>query len=536
MKQAEDRPGGSVDDRDEVLSEILRLAHSMAEGQLDERGDAGKFTGSSAQVVGAVNSILDSLIVPLRLATSSLRELAHGSIPPDFIVTEYKGEFNDIKRNLNTFLAVLYGVKHEMHNLVQSIKDGKLYTRGNDWDFEGTWRDLIAGLNETIDATLDPVMEARSVLDRLATYDLTVRMCGKYKRDHAQIKKALNSSLQSLQDAFQQVAGAVSLVTKAADEISRSSNAVAEGAADQAQSLKEISGSMEEISMQTKQTAENTLRTSDLVKKAHGTVESGKTAMVNLLTAMEEIRAAAEGTRAIMQEINAITVQTDDLARNAAREATRVGSSARGFAVVADEVRKLARRSKTAADQISQVCQDISGVRGGEFAEIKAKERDISSVASELDNMALQTNYLALNAAVEAAYVDAAGTGIQEITVKVQDLAANSKVSASKTEGLLVRSVNLAENGQTLSGDVNNQLMEIVAAVTSVSSVIDEIAQASQVQAEELEGINESISRLNNVTQVNADSAERGTRASGDLRQQTSTLSDSIRRFRLDAK
>jgi methyl-accepting chemotaxis protein len=517
-----------------VLKEILRIAYCIQEGQLDERGRTDNLPETSAQIVQAVNSILDNLIAPLRVATSSIRELSHGAMP-DFIITEYKGEFEHIKRYLNSFLSVLYGMRHETQNLIQSIHEGKLNTRGNDWDFEGTWKDLISGINQTLDATLDPVMEAREVLDKVAIYDLTARMNGKYKRDHARIKKSLNFSLQSLQEAFQQVAGAVSKVTSVAEEINRNSTAVSQGASEQAKSLIEVTASMEQVSLGTKQTAENTLQTSALTKKTHNSVEAGKTAMADLLNAMNEIRAAAEGTQTIMQEINAITLQTDDLARNAAREAARVGSSARGFAVVAGEVGKLAQRAKDAAKQISDVRTVLLTSAKGEGSSSDTQEKEITAVATGLDKMALHTNLLALNAAVEAAYVDASSSGLGDITAKVQDLASHTKTSAAKTERLLGLSVELAQTGQTISGDVNTQLMDVVEAVNSVTELIDEIAEASQLQASELEAISERISKLNQVTQVNAESAKRSTQASSELSQQTVTLSDSIRRFKVDA-
>jgi methyl-accepting chemotaxis protein len=517
----------------DAVEEVLRLAQAMTEGQLDERAQVDRFSGDSAEVLVAVNTILDSLITPLRMASSAIRELAHGSIPPDFVVTEYHGEFADIKRDLNSFLAVMYGMTHEMRHLIQAIKDGKLSTRGNDWDFEGCWKDLIAGLNGTIDATVDPVLEARSVLEQLSTYDLTARMHGKYKGEHVQIKKALNTSLHNLHEAFSHVTGAVSKVADAANEITQSSNAVAQGALQQAQSLEEISSSMDQISLRTKQTAENAMQTDSLTKQTQVTVESGKSAMADLVTAMNEIRAAAEGTQAIMQEINTITVQTDELARNAAGEAARVGSSARGFAVVADEVRKLAQRSKAAAIQISGIKEVISTVANGDASHSTSDQQNVASVAQELDNMALHTNYLALNAAVEAAYVDASSTGIEGITAKVQDLAARSKTSAARTHELLSRSMDLAANGQGLSGNVNGQLLSVVESVIRVSALIDEIAKASQMQASELDAITESLSNLNNVTQVNADSAEKSTEASGLLMQQTESLSNAVHRFKL---
>jgi methyl-accepting chemotaxis protein len=62
----------------------------------------------------------------------------------------------------------------------------------------------------------------------------------------------------------------------------------------------------------------------------------------------------------LLDDINAITKQTDLLALNAAIEAARAGEAGRGFAVVADEVRNLSQRTNQFSSQIDALLTNIS--------------------------------------------------------------------------------------------------------------------------------------------------------------------------------
>ena len=81
---------------------------------------------------------------------------------------------------------------------------------------------------------------------------------------------------------------------------------------------------------------------------------------------LDDVRESAREAERIIEEIDAISTQTQVLALNAAVEAARAGAAGRGFAVVADEVGRLSRRvgesgqSATARIQRSESCAEAS--------------------------------------------------------------------------------------------------------------------------------------------------------------------------------
>ena len=225
---------------------VNTVAEAMIEGRLDARGDASALSGQDAELIGLVNKMLDTLIAPMHLAASALDEIAHGRIPP-FVIDEQKGEYDRIKQSINTLLAVLYGMHRETLNLTDSVREGRLRTRGNDWDYEGIWKELISGMNKTLDAVVDPMHEASAVLAKLAAYDLNARMHGRYRGEHAVIRDAMNATADTLHGAIAQVTDTVGLATDVGRSVMQSSSTVAEGAEDQSRRLKEATGNLERL-------------------------------------------------------------------------------------------------------------------------------------------------------------------------------------------------------------------------------------------------------------------------------------------------
>ena len=96
----------------ELASEVGMLTKAAVEGKLDTRGDPGKFQEDFAQIVQGVNNTLDAVISPLNVAAEYVDRISKGDIP-DKITDEYKGDFNEIKNNLNQCIGAINGLVAE---------------------------------------------------------------------------------------------------------------------------------------------------------------------------------------------------------------------------------------------------------------------------------------------------------------------------------------------------------------------------------------------------------------------------------------
>jgi methyl-accepting chemotaxis protein len=504
-----------------VYEVVKQLSDAMVAGRLDERGPLEGLGKEDAETVGLVNGMIDALVAPMRLAGNALDQIAHGSLPP-FVIDEYEGEYHRIKQNINTLLAILYGMHGETVHLTNSVSEGKLKTRGNDWDYEGIWKELIAGMNNTLDAVIAPISEAGQVLDQLAHYDLKARMSGKYRGEHAVIRKAMNTTARVLHEAMAQVSESVGLVSEIGQKITRVSSSVASGAEEQSRELSETSESLAQLSQSASRSALRSKEAHGSAKQATETIHLAKETMNRMLASMDEISGAADSTATIAVDIDGIAKETGSLANSTVAKTARMRISAGGFGVVAQEIRKLSRECSETANAMKDFEVNLAAEHQKEFGELITK----------LLNIARFSNLLGVNAAIEAAHVEGAGNEFKVMTDEIQSLAARS-AEAAKTTGELTRSsATLSRGGVTLSKEIDQQLEGAVQGAGALALFADEILLNIHDQTVGLEQISKTAAQITGVTEKNASGAAESLNAAKGLENQVATLSKMVNRFK----
>jgi methyl-accepting chemotaxis protein len=64
------------------------------------------------------------------LAAEYIDRISKGDIPPK-VTDEYKGDFNEIKNNLNGCIDAINGLLKEAESLIYAVEEGRLAVRGN---------------------------------------------------------------------------------------------------------------------------------------------------------------------------------------------------------------------------------------------------------------------------------------------------------------------------------------------------------------------------------------------------------------------
>ena len=193
-----------------AFDEIARLVEAIKAGRLDTRADAEAFTGQDRQMLEGVNELVDAFMAPFNMTAEYVDRVSKGDIP-EKITDEYKGDFNEVKNNLNALLDAMNGLIEGAKTMADAAAAGQLDTRVDVSQFQGAWQTIIQGLNDTAEGVAVPLRDIGGVLDRLAAGDSKAQVTNDYKGDYEVLKAACNNLGDQLKSLIIEDGGAALL-------------------------------------------------------------------------------------------------------------------------------------------------------------------------------------------------------------------------------------------------------------------------------------------------------------------------------------
>ena len=243
------------------------------------------------------------------------------------------------------------------------------------------------------------------------------------------------------------------------------------------------------------------------------------------------------------QKVSGNAAQLSGGAQALAQGATEQASAVQQLYATLDELSKGAEDNvKTAAhaqenarltgDQVTLSSHQMEDMVAA-MEDISAASREIGKIIATIENIAFQTNILALNAAVEAARAGTAGKGFAVVSSEVRSLATQSDQAAKATKELIENSVQAAERGSRIVGEVSQTLNQTLELVMQSNKEIRVIAEAVEREATSIAQVTDGISQISSVVQTNSASSEESAAVSNELFDQVKILQEQTRRFRL---
>ncbi len=165
--------------------------------------------------------------------------------------------------------------------------------------------------------------------------------------------------------------------------------------------------------------------------------------------------------------------------------------------------------------------------------EINNKSAEIGKIIKTIEDIAFQTNILALNAAVEAARAGDAGKGFAVVADEVRNLAGKSAEAAKNTTSLIEETVQVVSKGTQIADEAAKAMMDVVEGANNVTTLIVQIAEASDSQSHAIEQVTTGLDQISAVVQTNSATAEESAAASEELAGQSTVLKQLVSSFTL---
>lgn len=492
---------------------------------------------------------------------------------------------NAYKKMINAIKATV----QETVRLTNEAADGNLTARGNTLKLNGEYAAIIKGINNTLDNIHAPLEEAKSILNRMAQNDYTVKMTGQYKGELKEFAEDINAVLDrllSVEDAFERVgkgdttrleefekAGkrsendrlmpACVSVMKAVRNIINETAMIAKAAVNGDLGVRGNSGKfeggykeiiegfnktidaviapIEEASDVLQVTAEGNL-TVNIKGDYKGEYAKIKNAVNHTIEAFNEIM---NEINSASQQVSAGAKQVSDSSIALSQGSTEQASSIEELTSSLEEISEQTNQNAKNADKANELAGDARSiaVQGNDqmkemlsaMDEINISSSNIYKIIKVIDDIAFQTNILALNAAVEAARAGQHGKGFAVVAEEVRTLAARSANAAKETTDLIEGSIQKVEAGTKIANNTAEALNKIVNEIENAANLVQEIAIASNEQAAGIGQINQGIMQVSEVVQTNSATSEESAAASEELSSQAELLKEMVGRVKLKA-
>ncbi len=422
-----------------LIEALVQVSKGDFSIQLEE------FKGDKKVVSDVYKVIVDNL----NLIGDEITNLAECAIDGDLSVvideTKYNGAWRDVIFKLNTLVTAVAEPFTELNGALSSLKEGDLSISING-EYNGIYNNTKEDFNATISLLKFYISEISDVLYKIANDKrLDVSLDDDFEGDFAEIKLAINSIIDILNNRFKTIYSISSDVKESSEELTQSNIKIATGATEQLSTITQLNEYLNDINNGVQDITTNTEKASEKAKDAKEYAVEGDSKMKEMLQAMTEIKVASDNISNIIKVIDDIAFQTNLLALNASVEAARAGQHGKGFAVVAEEVRTLASRSKEAAKETSiLINESLDKVELGNNLAVETAD-SLIEIVDNASEVSMLLNDISTYFTVQTKAIDEITSNLQMFKETVEINTNVSERGAEISKELLETSENLSK-------------------------------------------------------------------------------------------
>lgn len=343
--------------------------------------------------------------------------------------------------------AKLVAAIDQINQLMDKVSQGYFAERLDETYFQGNLSKLRISVHQALDTLQASMKEISQVSEKLSNGDLTSKITGQYSGELAQVKQAINGSIENLAKLISQVSFVSHGIKVQIGQLRSDSESVALSSTRQSETLISTINAVDNTTEKIQSNTQNTQHATQITSEQVAVLNEGMQVMTSMVSAMDDIKHSSERIADIISLIDSIAFQTNLLALNAAVEAARAGEKGRGFAVVAGEVRNLAGKSAEAAKGISSLIEDST-------TKVQAGVVLVNNVSLSLESIKQKVE--TLQSAVKS--IDEACTEQSQSAHKITQ-------AVSEAENLCKQNSNMAQN-------TVNHINQVVEASLELDNVV----------------------------------------------------------------
>ena len=436
----------------------------------------------------------------IQLLILYIERIAKGGLP-EKMTGHYKGEFQEIKQNINLLIEALNNITR----LAEDIANGSITV-----DIKK--RSEEDPLMQALQTMVTSLQDVTQLAGEIAEGNLTLEVRKRSETDE------LMGALQSMVDSLREVtrlAGDIAAGNLSVDVTTRSEkDELMQALQMMVQSLREVTQLAEEISegnlsveVRTRSEKDRLMLVLELmVSRLNGIVRNVKTTADHVADGSKEMSTLAE-----------------NLSQGSSQQASAAEQASASMEQMTANIRQNSDNAKIAEKMAAESSQDA---REGGNAVAKTIEamRKIEKRISIIQEISMQTHILSMNATIEAAKAQDYGKGFAVVASEVRALAQRSREAAEEIEQLVKSCVVISEQAGTI-------LQRLVPTSEKTETLVQEINAASSEQYVGTEQINNAIQQLDQVIQQNSSTADEMASSAEEFSSQVEILREGIRFF-----
>ena len=498
------------------VEQITDAANKLKNGEID-----AEINVKSNDEIGVMADAFREMIEYFQQRAEAMNQIASGDLSQTIMA---KSEKDVLSLSINKMISTLAEMVEESRKLTAAAAAGELMQRGDAERFQGAYKDIVAGINQTLETITGPLQQAMRVLDRMSVNDYTTNMDGEYQGMIFEFADSINkviSRLQSVQDAFGRVAvGDFSRYKEFVDIGQRSDEDKLTPA------IASMMGAVMKLSAETEKIASAAV-SGNLEYRGDANAFSGSYRAV-----IDSLNMALDNIARPISEISEVLQAMADGDLGVSMKGSYEGSyevMQQAINSTIQAMNQLISEIVTAADQVAAGAQQVSE---GSMSLSQGSTEQASSVeelSASLTQIAAQTRQNAGNASQANALANTASEDADRGNSQMQAMldAMNEITEYIET------TINKVTGGTGIANETAESMQKIIAEILQVAELVDQIANASNEQASGIAQINQGIDQVSKVVQANSATSEQSAAASEELRQQAQYLTDNVRQFKL---